>query len=615
MHQLLQPDSELLDRLHDAAICCDLDGTITYCNPAAERIYEYPRKELVGSSVARLYPESELPNLEPMLREVMETGKADRKLLNVTKNGREVFIHLSVSLLSDANATPVGMIGFSIDLTEVERAERAMRQIEARNRAAREAAGVGTWQWDVGTGAIWWDTVSNALLGTNPEDKQTFAVFLECVHPDDRQSLDANLRNCVERREPYHGKYRVVHRDGSVRWLSARGSIYEADRDQPLRMLGTAADITAQKIAEEKLRASEAKYRVLYESPIIGVALGDLDSFTEVNDAFCRIVGYSREELIAGRVRWQDITPAEHLGNDYSALQQMAETGSCTPFEKEYIRKDGERVRIILGAALIAREPFSWSCFVLDVTNQYRALTALRVTEQMRAAAKMGSLLAHEINNPLAALTNAIYLLRYGPQTLTREDLLTAAQESLTRVTRITRQLIGIYGSSERVSDIKIMDVLEDTLAGYTTQVRAKQLRLEKRNELGDGAFRGIEAEFRRLLSALVENAVEHAPANGNVKVHVFRGREWAGPEREGLRIVVFDNGCGISQENLARVFEPFSSSRKTPGRGLGMWAGKSIVEKSKGRIRVRSATRAGKSGPCVSVFLPEPASVDAVAG
>jgi PAS domain S-box-containing protein len=610
MSRLLQPESELLDRLHDAAICCDLHGNITYCNLGAERVYEYPRAELVGSNVARLYPESELPKLKPLIDEVMETGKADRKLLNVTKNGRELYIHLSVSLLSDADGVPLGMIGFSIDLTELERAERAVRQVEARNRAARQAVGVGTWQWNVTTGVVWWDAVSGTLLDTEHEEQQSYAAFLGRVHPDDRRRLDAILKDCVARRVPYSGEYRVIHRDGSVHWLSGRGRLYEADGDQPLRMLGTATDITPHKIAEEKLRASEAKYRVLYESPIIGVALGDLDSFTEVNDTFCRIVGYSREELTSGLFRWQDITPAEHLASDFAALQQMAESGSCTPFEKEYIRKDGVRVRIILGAALVSREPFSWTCFILDVTSQHRALTALRATEQLTAAAKMGSLLAHEINNPLAALTNVIYLLRYGPRTLTREDLLTAAEESLTRVTRITRQMVGIYGSTEQVSDIKVMDVLEDTLAGYSAQIRAKQLLLEKRNELGEGAFRGVEPELRRLLSALVENAVEHAPPRGKVRVHIFRGREWAEPVREGLRIVVSDNGAGIPRDSMERMFEPFFSVQKTPAKGLGMWAGKSIVEKSKGKIKVRSNTRPGKSGTCVSVFLPEPTLV-----
>jgi PAS domain S-box-containing protein len=138
-------DREILDRLHDAVIATDLSGVITNLNSAAERIYEYPHQEIIGTSVARLYPASELPQMQKLIQEVKTKGRADGEFLNQTKTGREIYIHLSVSLLTDADNQPFGMIGFSIDVTDQKRMDLDRREVEELNRAARAATGVGTW--------------------------------------------------------------------------------------------------------------------------------------------------------------------------------------------------------------------------------------------------------------------------------------------------------------------------------------------------------------------------------------------------------------------------------------------------------------------------------------
>jgi PAS domain S-box-containing protein len=596
---------EILNRLHDAVISTDLEGLVTDCNTAAEHIFGYSREEFIGQSVGILYPEDQAERQRQLIATVFEKGRADGEFLNRTKSGTEIWIHLSVSLLLTDQQVPYGMIGFSIDITEQRKAEQARRQAEALNRAARAAAGTGTWYWDLRSGRLAWDEQSYLLLDIPLEEEPSYDLFMSRVHPHDRGWLRRLHQDCIENGTEVLTEYRVVRRDGTLRWLCGTGRLYRDANNSAIQMLGVATDITARKHTELELQRSQAKYRVLFESPYIGVASGNLDRFTDVNDTYCQLTGYSREELLSGAVRWQNITPDEFLDLDYKCLQEMLTSGTGSPFEKEYIRKDGRRIRVLLGAALLSREPLEWNCFILDVTEQHRALAALRHTEKLSAAAKMGSSLAHEINNPLAALTNILYLLRNGAEHQS-EYLLSSAQESLDRVNRISRQLIGLWSDSSRISDLKIDDIVADTVASYSGSAMGKNLTIEQRNDFSQGTFRSVEGDIRRLLTILVENAVEHSKPNGTVQVHVGSAQEWRGHRRKGLKIVVRDKGPGISHEKLASAFEPFFSTKPKRGSGLGLWVSRHIAEQHGGKVRIRSSVRPDGSGTCVSVFLPD---------
>jgi PAS domain S-box-containing protein len=130
------------------------------------------------------------------------------------------------------------------------------------------------------------------------------------------------------------------------------------------------------------LRESEARFRALSESGVIGVLVADPERILEANDAFLDLLGYSRAEMLAGQIRWSEITPPEYAALDQRAIAQLLETGVCPPFEKEYCRKDGSRVPIVIGAAITQQAPLEWACFVIDASERKRAEQELRESEQ-----------------------------------------------------------------------------------------------------------------------------------------------------------------------------------------------------------------------------------------
>ncbi len=462
---------EILNRLHDAVISTTLDGVVNDCNSAAEKIYGYSREELIGKNIAVLYPEDQLCRMRQLIATVRETSRADGEFLNVTKAGKQIWIHLSVSLLRTDQNIPCGMIGFSIDITKQQQVDAARREIELLSQKARDAARVGTWYWDLKTNQLTWDEQSSRLLDLPANCDMSYDLFLSRVHPADRPRVGEVFQHTIESGEEsgegYSTEYRVIREDGRTRWLSGRGRCLRDENDVAVKILGVVTDVTDRKEAELELQRTQAKYRVLFDSPHIGVASGNLERITDSNETFCRLIGYTRQELLSGSVRLQDITPSEYHERDYVSLQELLKTGVTTPYEKEYIRSDGTCINVLLGSALISREPLEWSCFILDITQQHRALSVARSGEQLASAARMGSALAHEINNPLASLTNIMHLLRFGGDVSMRTELLVSAQEALDRVTRITRQMIGLYSQSAAISEFTIGDLLEDTLAHF----------------------------------------------------------------------------------------------------------------------------------------------------
>jgi PAS domain S-box-containing protein len=358
-----------------------------------------------------------------------------------------------------------------------------------------------------------------------------------------------------------------------------------------------------QKALESKT-IGESRFRFLFESNLIGIVIADTEKILDANDAFLTTVGYSRTDLLAGRLRWHEMTPREYDYLDEIGVRQLLETGRCEPFRKEYIRKDGSRVPVLIGAATLRRDPPQWACFVIDISEQRRREAAIRISEKLAAAARLGSSLAHEINNPLAILTNTLYLLRMQHDSSSDSRmLLQNADEALTRVSSITKQLLSLYKEGASPEVVRPDQAIDSAIASLAQLVEERQANVVRTFET-TAELTANETELQTVFTNVLRNALERLPIGGRIAIRLSSSRDWR-TASDGVRILIADNGPGITADVRRNLFEPFVSTKLERGAGLGLWTVRAITEKYGGSVRVRTSVVSGRSGTSVCVFFP----------
>lgn len=242
---------------------------------------------------------------------------------------------------------------------------------------------------------------------------------------------------------------------------------------------------------------------------------------------------------------------------------------------------------------------------VAETTKQKLAEQALLANERLAATGRMAHTIAHEINNPLEAITNLVYLLQGSLDTpeVARRYLDTTADE-LARVSRICRQILSFNRESSSPVEIRICDLIDDVLALNNRELLEKGLLL-RRDWNRSLTIQGFPAQLRQVFSNIVRNAVEASFPGGEIRIKISASRLGRNFAERAVRITVADHGAGIAAENRARVFDAFFTTKDLKGSGVGLWLSASIVHQHGGSLRVRSCTHPSRSGTCMSAVLP----------
>ena len=281
--------------------------------------------------------------------------------------------------LKDAEGRVVQWFGTNTDVDELKRMEESLRASQARLHSTLAAGSIGTWTWDIVNDRLTADEFTARMFSIEPDAAAKglpAAIYLRAVMEGDQPGVAEGLARAIEACGHYDIEYRVRQKDGELRWVQAKGRVDGDAAGNAVNFHGAVMDITARK-------RSEGRFRRLVDSNAQGVMFWNTKGeITGANDAFLSIVGYTREDQKAGRIGWAAITPPEYAHLDRRSLEELAATGICTPFEKEYIRKDGSRVPILLGAAVFEDSPDEGVCFLLDITERKRTDQALRESEE-----------------------------------------------------------------------------------------------------------------------------------------------------------------------------------------------------------------------------------------
>jgi len=282
--------------------------------------------------------------------------------------------------------------------------------------------------------------------------------------------------------------------------------------------------------------------------------------------------------------------------------------GSQDPFFESNCRlADGKLLDVLVGVTVLnpekALEERRVAVFIADVSMRKRSEEMLRRTEKLAVAGRLAAVIAHEINNPLAAITNCLYLLEQCDLPDDARGFLELAQSELARISQITVQTLRFHRSSTHPRSTNLHDLIETVIALLSTRF-AKQ-SVDVRRSFGDIPLLVIhDGEVRQLITNLITNAIDALPYGGKV---VIRTRPGANAGRQGIRLTIADNGVGMDSSTLSRLFEPFYSTKGLTGTGLGLWVCRGIVEKHGGYIRFcsRKGTAQRAGGTVCTVFLP----------
>ena len=242
----------------------------------------------------------------------------------------------------------------------------------------------GSWAWDARSQRVLYCSEEMfRIYGLDPQvDLPTRKNFRQRVHPEDRNRTDARFARVVNEKVDSFDEYRVLLPDGTVKHVISSGHPVLDGNGELIEVIGTATDVTERKRAEQALRDREAKIRRLVDANIIGIFITGLQGrVLEANDAFLHLVGQDRDDLVSGRIRWTDLTPPEWRERDKRALRELYSNTIAQPYEKEFFRKDGSRVPVLVGGALFEEGGNEGVAFVLDLTERKCAEEALRESE------------------------------------------------------------------------------------------------------------------------------------------------------------------------------------------------------------------------------------------
>ena len=488
----------------------------------------------------------------------------------------------------------------------------ALADRDERLRIGLTVAGMGTWRWEVDAKHDWRDASFNAMLGLPARESiQPATDFLERVYPEDRPRVEEAVDRTVHQDADYDIEFRLRREDGTFIWVRDKGKLFRDLDGKPLYITGAVIDITDRKLEQEELQLSRARFKRLFDANMIGICFWGVDGkVVEANEEYLRIVGVNREEFDRrGYLDWRALTPPEYKAADDRAIAECMQRGVSEIYEKEYLRVDGTRVPIVIGLAFLTGSKFEGICFAMDITVRKQAELALLRQEKLASAGRLAATIAHEINNPLEAVTNLLYLARQVPNLPeTAQQMVKTADEELQRVTHTAKQTLGFYRESTQARDVDLAQAIGDVLNVYARKLEHRAIRVET-DFRARPVVHAVGGELRQVFSNVINNAADAMSQGGRLRIRISHAAD--GPQ-PFVRVTFADEGSGIESTLRAHIFEPFFTTKRDVGTGLGLWVTKQLVEKHGGRISLRSSTGSAHHGTTFSIVLPQRAGQDA---
>lgn len=371
-------------------------------------------------------------------------------------------------------------------------------------------------------------------------------------------------------------------------------------------------DITEDRQAHDALRAKteeterqHAELKTIYDTAPIGLALFDLDDYhyLRLNARQAAFFGLTPEQIVGRTLT--EMAPIEGLRELFDQVAR-GEPVINFPLEGTLVTDPNDYRYWTVSYFPVYGTDGSIQAITAasqEITAQKKAEHALIQSEKLAAVGRLASSIAHEINNPLEAVTNLLYLGRHSTSMEEANGFLDAAEVELRRVSAIVSQTLKFHKQASSPQEVYLGDLIGSVLSIYQGRIANSKVHIEQRDRT-TRPVRCFEGEIRQVLSNLLSNALDATPSGGRLILRGREGTNWRSGEA-GVVITIADTGTGMSEDTLSKVFHAFFTTKGMIGTGLGLWVSREIVDRHRGALHVRSHEGANRHGTVFRLFLP----------
>lgn len=604
--------ARVLKSIGDAVIVTDAQTNVTRMNPVAERLTGWTNAEAEGQPLARVFRivnEATRQTVESPADKVRNTGSivglANHTVL-VSRDGNERAIDDSGAPIFDDRGDLSGIVLVFRDISEKRATQREKDRLAERLSQFLGAT----------TDAIVAFDRNWVMTYLNPRAAELYAAGREILgrvlweaFPDAAYEGSPFFEHYTRAmNERISGRFEAWYPEPLNLWL--RIDVYPT----PEGIVTFSRDITDEKRAQQELlekseqaERQRAEIETVYRTAPIGLALFDTKDYRylRLNDRQAEFFGL-RPEQVVGRTL-TEMAPIDGLRELFDQVLDNKPIVNF-PLEGELVTAPGEHRHWTVSYFPVTAADGTVQAITaasLEVTAQKRAEQALIQSEKLAAVGRLAASIAHEINNPLEAVTNLLYLANSSEDLHETKEFVRMGELELRRVSAIVSQTLRFHKQSTSPQEITAGQLLDSVLPLWQSRIASLHIQVDCRDR-SSHPVRCFEGEIRQVLSNLIGNAIEALQRPpGRLLLRSRVGTDWAANRRQGLFITIADNGEGISRSDQHKIFEPFFTTKGMHGTGLGLWVSADIVRRHGGVLRFRSSQKKGRSGTVFTLFLP----------
>jgi PAS domain S-box-containing protein len=499
-----------------------------------------------------------------------------------------------MSLLDQRNTIAILQQAKEISLS----AQRLVLENERRLQVFVNSLPTLAWTADANGSITWYNARWYEYTGTTPAEMEGWGW--QTVHdPEVLPTVIDRWTRSIQTGETFEMLFPLRGADGILRTFLTRVLPIHDDRGTIVQWFGTNTEVDELHRTRLQLEQSEAGLnQVMHATSDAVVSINRAWELTYLNPAAERIYGPAAK--LVGRNLWDAFPDMAYEGSHFLENYTRAmKDGIAGSFEAEY----GDPLNLVVGIEVYPTTD-GIVTFTRDITKLKHATAAVLQSEKLAAVGRLASTIAHEINNPLASVTNLLYLARNTSDAAEQDEYLATAERELRRVSAITNQTLRFYRQSSKPTPVSSAGLFSETLQLYQGRLINSNIQVEQRLRAANPIV-CLEGEIRQVLSNLMGNAIDAMhQKGGRLLLRSREATQWK-TGHKGIALTVADTGMGMQPVTQKRAFEAFFSTKGIGGTGLGLWVSKEIMDRHRGTFSLRSSEAANAHGTVFVLFLP----------